>query len=244
MTSKNAGCAAVAVLFLVVALPARAEQTPEDYEALFEQALESITWNTHVDWAFTESTSGGDGDFVGRYDPRLPEESRWTLLSIDGRDPTEDESRQYTERKRGEHHDGDHEDDGEVDRMVDPGSLELVEETAGYWLLRFAPADDGDDDDEVGRKVLERMDGTVKIIKDGHYLEYIDIRNTKPIRPKVGVKMKKFLTRITFGPAVDGGPVVMKSMDVAIKLSAYLLVRVDETESVRFSDFEFAADAR
>ena len=95
----------------------------------------------------------------------------------------------------------------------------------------------------MGRKVLERMDGTVKIIKGGHYLEYIDIRNTKPIRPKVGVKMKKFLTRISFGPAVEGGPIVMKSMDVAIKLSAYLLVRVDEAESVQFSDFEFAADA-
>ena len=130
-----------------------------------------------------------------------------------------------------------------IDGMVDPGSLALVEETPEYWLLRFVPADDEDDDDEMGRKVLEQMDGTVKIIKDGHYLEYIDIRNTKPIRPKVGVRMKKFLTRITFGPAVEGGPIVMKSMDVAIKLSAYLLVRVDETESVRLSDFEFAADA-
>jgi hypothetical protein len=29
-------------------------------------------------------------------------------------------------------------------------------------------------------------------------------------------------------------------MDVAIKLSAFLVVRVDETESVRFSDFEYA----
>jgi hypothetical protein len=94
----------------------------------------------------------------------------------------------------------------------------------------------------MGREVLERMDGKVKIIKDGHYLEYIDIRNTKPIRPKIGVKMKKFLTRISFGPAVEGGPIVMKSMDVAIKLSAFLVVRVDETESVRFSEFEFAGD--
>ena len=179
---------------------------------------------------------------MGRYDPRLPEEQRWTLLSIDGRDPTKEESRQYAERKRKESHDGDHEDDGDVNGMVDPGSLELLEETADYWLFRFVPTDD-DDDDDMGRKVLERMDGTVKIIKDGHYLEYIDIRNTKPIRPKVGVKMKKFLTRISFGPAVEGGPIVMKSMDVAIKLSAYLLVRVDEAESVQFSDFEFAADA-
>ena len=243
MKSKYARHAALATLFLAMALPASAETTRDSYETLFEQALESIAWNAHEDWAFTETASGSDGEFIGRYDPRLPEDQRWTLLSIDGRDPTDEESRHYAERKREEHHDGDHEEDGEIDGMVDPGSLALVEETPEYWLLRFVPADDEDDDDEMGRKVLEQMDGTVKIIKDGHYLEYIDIRNTKPIRPKVGVRMKKFLTRITFGPAVEGGPIVMKSMDVAIKLSAYLLVRVDETESVRLSDFEFAADA-
>jgi hypothetical protein len=243
MNSKYARRAALATLFLAIALPAGAETTRDGYEALFEQALESIAWNAHEDWAFTETTSGSDGDFIGRYDPRLPEDQRWTLLSIDGRDPTDKESRQYAKRRRDEHHDGDHEEGGEIDGMVDPGSLALVEETAEYWLLRFVPADDEDDDDEMGRKVLEQMDGTVKIIKDGRYLEYIDIRNTKPIRPKVGVKMNKFLTRITFGPAIEDGPIVMKSMDVAVKLSAYLLVRVDETESVRFSDFEFAADA-
>jgi hypothetical protein len=107
--------------------------------------------------------------------------------------------------------------------------------------------DDEEEDDEaagaaMGRRVMEQMDGTVKIVKDGHYLEYLDIRNTGPIRPKVGVKMQNFLMRMTFGPAVDGGPVVMKSMDVAIKLNAFLVVRIDEMESLRFSDFEPAAD--
>ena len=240
MNWRYARHAALATLFLVIALPASAETTRDSYEALFEQALKSIAWDSREDWAFTEATSGSDGSFVGRYDPRLPEDQRWTLLSIDGRGPTDEESREYADRKRGEHDDDDREDDGEIDGMIDPGSLQLVEETADYWLLRFVPTDD---DDEMGRKVLERMDGKVKIIKDGHYLEYIDIHNTKPIRPKVGVKMKKFKTRITFGPAVEGGPIVMKSMDVAIKLSAFLVVRVDESESVQFSEFEFAGDA-
>ena len=230
------------VTLLAVALPARGGPVPESYEALFERALESIAWDFHADWAFTETESGSDGDFVGRFDPRMPEENRWRLLSIDGRTPTAEESKQYAERKRGEPGDNDHEGDGEIDAMVEPGSLELVEETGEHWLLRFVPTDDGGDDD-MGREVLERMNGTAKILKQGHYLEYIDIRNTKPIRPKVGVKMKKFLTRITFGAAVEGGPIVMKSVDVAIKLSAFLVLRVDETQSLRLSEFEYAGDA-
>jgi hypothetical protein len=213
-----------AVTLLFAAAPALCEPAQESYDE---------------DWAFTEIESGSDGEFVGRYDPRSPQGDRWTLVSIDGREPTLEEARRYADRKHGENGEDDHESDSDIDGMVEPGSLELIEETDDYWLLRFVPTDDSDDDD-MGRKVLERMDGTVKIVKDGHYLEYLDIRNTKPIRPKVGVKMKKFLTRITFGPAIDGGPIVMKSMDVAIKLSAFLVVRVDETESVRFSDFEYA----
>jgi hypothetical protein len=244
MKSKITDLAALAALLLAAAFAASAETADGGYETLFEEALQSIEWNARERWAFTETASGSDGEFVGRYDPRLPETERWTLVSIDGRAPTEKESREYAERKRGERHDDEKEDDREVDGMVDPGSLELVEETADYWLLRFVPTDDDDEDeDELGREVMERMDGTVKIIKDGRYLEYLDIRNTEEIRPKVGVKMKKFMTRMTFGPAVEGGPIVMKSMDVAIKLNAFLVVRVDETESVRFSDFEFAANA-
>jgi len=234
------GIATLAAILLAIALPARCEPAPDSYEALFEKALESITWNFQEDWAFTETAAGSDGKLVGRYDPRQPDGNRWTLLSIDGREPTAEESRRYTDRKRGENSEDGHQQDGDIDNMVDPGSLELVEETDSYWLLRFVPTDDGDDDDEMGRKVLERMDGTVKIIKDGHYLEYLDIRNTKPIRPKAGVKMTKFLTRLTFGPAVEGGPIVMKSMDVVVKLSAFLVVRVNETESVQLSDFEYA----
>lgn len=241
----KSGIATLAAFLLVTALPARCEPAQESYEALFEKALESITWKFHQDWAFTETEMGSDGNFVGRYDPRHPDGDRWILQSIDGREPTAEESRRYADRKRAERSEDGHEEDGDIDNMVDPGSLELVEETDSYWLLRFVPAHDGggDDDDEMGRKVLERMDGTIKIIKDGHYLEYLDIRNTKPIRPKAGVKMTKFLTRLTFGPAVEGGPIVMKSMDVAVKLSAFLVVRVNETESMQLSDFEYAGSA-
>ena len=220
-------------------------QTPHgSYEALFQSAIKAITWDLHEDWAFTVTSSGNDGDRVGRFDPRQPEDERWTLLTIDGRAPTDKESAEYAENN---HHfgdgDSDDDDDNAID-MVEPGTLQLVEETDEYWLLSFVPTDDDDgDEDDVGRKVLESMQGTVKIIKDGEYLAYIDIHNEKPIRPKFGVKMKKFLMHMSFGPIADDGPVVMRSMDFAIKLSAFVLVRINEAESLAFSDFEYAGEA-
>jgi len=231
--------AVVAVFFTSVAC---AEAPHGSYEALFQSAIKAITWDFHGDWAFTVTSSGSDGDRVGRFDPRRPQDERWTLLLIDGRPPTNKESAEYAKNN---HHfgdgdgDGDNGDDSAID-MVEPGTLRLVEETDDYWLLSFVPTDD--DDDDVGRKVLESMQGTVKIIKDGEYLAYIDIHNEKPIRPKLGVKMKKFLMHMSFGPIADNGPVVMRSMDFAIKLSAFVLVRVNEAESLAFSDFEYARE--
>ena len=222
-------------------------QTPHgSYEALFQSAIKAITWDLHEDWAFTVTSSGNDGDRVGRFDPRQPDDERWTLLTIDGRAPTNEESAEYAEDSGGHHFgdgDSDDGDDNAID-MVEPGTLQLVEETDEYWLLSFVPTDDDDgDEDDVGRKVLESMQGTVKIIKDGEYLAYIDIHNEKTIRPKFGVKMKKFMMHMGFGPIADDGPVVMRSMDFAIKLSAFVLVRVNEAESLAFSDFEYAGEA-
>jgi hypothetical protein len=234
----------IAVVAVFVTSVACAEAPHGSYEALFQSAIKAITWDFHEDWAFTVTSSGNDGDRVGRFDPRLPEDERWTLLTIDGRAPTDEESAEYAGNN---HHfgDGDSDDDDSDDNaidMVEPGTLRLVEETNDYWLLSFVPTDD-DDEDDVGRKVLESMQGTVKIIKDGEYLAYIDIHNDKPIRPKIGVKMKKFLMHMSFGPIANDGPVVMRSMDFAIKLSAFVLVRVNEAESVAFSEFEYAGEA-
>jgi hypothetical protein len=238
---------AFAAFVLFVTTSAFAQTTHDGYEALFESAISAIAWDFQEEWAFTETASGSDGDFVGRFDPRVPEGQRWTLLSIDGREPTDKESARYAEDKEDEDfgdEDGDEDsgEDNDVDAMVKPGTLQLVEETDDYWLLSFVPTDD-DEEDEIGRKVLQHMNGTVKILKDGEYLEFIDIHNDKPIKPKIGVKMNKFLMRMTFGPAIDDGPVVMKSMDVAIKLRAFLVVSVNEAESIRFSDFEYAGEA-
>ena len=232
-----------AVIALFVTSTASAQAPHESYEALFQSAIKAITWDFHEDWAFTVTSSGKDSHRVGRFDPRQPEDERWTLLTIDGRAPTDEESAKYAGDSRDHHFgnsDNDDGDDNAID-MVEPGTLRLVEETDDYWLLSFVPTDD-DQEDDVGRKVLKSMQGTVKIIKDGEYLAYIDIHNEKPIRPKVGVKMKKFLMHMSFGPIADDGPVVMRSMDFAIKLSAFVLVRVSEAESMAFSDFEYARE--
>jgi hypothetical protein len=221
-------------LALALAVPAVADEHAVFIEQV-EQAFSNLSHDYHAEWAFTESAMEDGVTLVGRYDPRLREDERWTLLSVDGREPTRDEIEDYRDDKEGEFRDHD-DDDNEID-IVDLETLSLIEETEDYFLLRFVPLPD-DDEDEEAREFMQHVDGTIKIVRDGLYPEYIDLRNDKPIRPAFSVKISRFLTHLTFGPAGGEGPIVPLTIEVEVNGRALLVVRIDESESVRYSDYE------
>ena len=222
----------LAGLALVFTIPVVAD----DHVAIVTQAFSNLSSDFHQEWAFTESVTEDGVTKIGRFDPRLPEYARWHLLTFDGREPTTVETDEYQKDKKDEFRD--HDDDGEID-FINVDTLELVEETAGYWVFSFIPDMSLDEDDEA-RKFMENISGTVKIIRAGNYLEYIDMRNDGPIRPFFGVKISRFLTHLTFGPAGANGPIVPLSIDVAVKGRAMLFVKIDEIESTRYTNYEYA----
>lgn len=207
---------------------------PGDHAALLTEAIAALGDDFKRDWAFTETAVQSERTTVGRFDPRRPEGERWTLVTVDGREPTGEEIDEFLSEKAKER--GDSGDDGEtsVRGMVEPDTLRLVEETADYWLFSFVP-----DEDEDGEEFAAAMDGTLRIAKDGRYLEYIDIRNTKPFKPQFGVKINEFMTRLRFGPADGDGAVVPLSVDIKVDVRAFLVKRVRETISITFDEHEF-----
>ena len=206
----------------------------DDHISIVKEAFSNLSNDYHQEWAFTHSATEGDVQFVGRYDPRFPSEERWKLISIDGRVPTEQEIEEYQDDMGDEFHDDGPESDDEI---IDFETLDLIEETEKYRVYRFTP-DVGSDEDSAGRKFMQHVDGTIKIIRDGNYIQTIDLRNDKPVRPAFSVKISKFRTHLTFGPATEDGPIVPISIDVEVKGRAILFVKIDESESVRFTDYE------
>ncbi len=238
---------ATLVLLLLGARPAIAQ----NYEALLERALEKITWEYPDSWAYTETRRTKEATWVGRYDPSRDDTSRWTLLTVDGRQPTPEEAAEWLEDKDSERQQDEDEaesaadsgsddgDDNNVGMMISPGSLELIEENEQHWLLSFTPK--GDDEEE--NAFMKAMQGTLRISKPGEHLELLDIANDKPVKPKVGVKIRDFKTQLTFGEAFENGLVVPLSFHFRIKGRAYLAVGFDEMESREFSDFEPVSDS-
>ncbi len=205
----------------------------EGHEELVARAFDNLANGFEEEWAFTETAIEEGVTWVGRYDPSRIEAERWVLLSVDGRDPEAGEAEAWLADKHREQKNED-EDRSSGAEMFSPESLTLLEETDAYWLFSFVPQDEGKDGDEF----MQHVSGELRIVKDGHYVALMDLHNEKPIRPAVGVKIKEFLTRLSFAPLPPDGPVVPMSVDVRVKGRAFFAISIDETASVRFSDYE------
>ena len=81
----------VIVIGLLLAGAASAE-SPAD---IVDRAFAAISTDYQRTWAFTETETNDGATRVGRFDPRRPPGMRWSLLSVDGRAPSEQEVEDY-----------------------------------------------------------------------------------------------------------------------------------------------------
>ncbi len=219
-------------VLLLVALWAAGAQAEEHYAALFDRAVDAIDYDFQEDWAYTETIVTSDHVWIGHYDPRRAEDERWKLLTVDDRQPTEEEVKDYRKDQKHEHAEA---GDERVEAMVSADSIRLLAETDAYWLFAFEPEDQED-------AFLESVDATFRIIKNGGHFDYIEIRNHEPVKPGFTVRISKLLTRLTFGPASPDGPIVPLSSHVEVKGRAFLLISFDEQEIRHRRNFEFAGE--
>jgi len=87
-------------------------------------------------------------------------------------------------------------------------------------------------------ELVDGVDAAIKIMKDGRYVESLEIRNKEDIKPGWGTKITQFLIHLTFGPAVDDGPIVPQTINVRVTGRALLFIGFDEQEAIKYSDFE------
>ena len=231
----------VLVCLICAAVTAATPSHAEDYEALVERAFSALDNDFSEHWSYTETSEQGEEIYVAHFDPRRPQNARWSLESVGGESPTDKEARKFLKRKNDQlEAEESTDDDSERDVGMDvvPGSIALLEETGAHWLFNFQPDGETAEDTEFMRQV----DGTVKVVKDGHFVSLVHLHTDKPIKPAKGIKLSTFDTRLEFGRAAENGPIVPLSVDMKVKGRAYLVVNIDETETIRYSNFERVID--
>jgi len=227
------------VFFMLFAsVGARGDTTlPDDHAALVDDAIAALDSDLARKWSYVESATANERTTVGQFDPRRPDGDQWLLLTINGQAPTDAEINTYRESKQKDNDESSTDDGNDIRSLVARGSVEFVEETDDYWLFSFIPTDEDED-----MKILKHVDASLRIVKDGRYIDLIDMHNSKPIKPAFGVKIMEFLMRLSFAPASLDGPVVPQTVDVRVRGRAFLLASFDEAESLAYSDYEYVVD--
>ncbi len=220
---------------LLISLLLGALAHAESHDALVSRAFEALDDDFPDGWSFTETVESGEGTSIARYDPTLGAEDAWSLLSVDGRGPTEEETRRFMEGKARRREAREAEDDHSlsIDDMVAGGTLVLREETDTHWEFAFEPAADSEEE----AKIMRFVDGILRVHKDGHYVSLIHLTNRETIKPGKGVRIESFDTRLEFGPAFADGPILPLLVQSAVRGKAMLMIRFDETQLIRYSDF-------
>ena len=230
----------LSALVLAALLAVNLHAAGPDYAKLVESSFDGVDWNFKEDFAFTETQMSGDTRTVARFDPSAPEGEQWNLLSFDNRPPSVEETESFLEEKSWNRGPNKGNDENDVLELIDTDTLALIEETRDYWLLSFKP--DFDEEDKDDQKFFRNMVGELQISKHSGAIDYMDIRNTKPIRPIIGAKIKSMTMRFEFGQATENGPRVLKHVSAGAKGSAMLVVRFNELETFEFSDFVYVGD--
>ncbi|MEM9689229.1 MAG: hypothetical protein AAF917_07115 [Pseudomonadota bacterium] len=229
----------LSALILAALLTLNLHAAGPDYAKLVNASFDGILWDLDDNYAFTETQMSGDTRTVARFDPSAPEGEQWTLLSYDNRPPSLEETEAFVDEKswrRGPDTGG---TDGII-KLIDTTTLTLLEASGDYWLLSFKPTVNIDDSDDLA--FLQDMIGELRINRESGHIDYVDIRNSRAIRPVIGTKIQSMVMRFEFTELGDNGPRVLSHVSAGAKGSALLVVRFNELERFDFSDFAYVGD--
>ncbi|MEE4172919.1 MAG: hypothetical protein V2I57_01550 [Xanthomonadales bacterium] len=223
--------------------PARIESTSAEREAfvkaardaladtppLFRDALLYSTATDLEEWHYLRTRHGEERTLVDRHDPTLPGEAHWQLVSIDGREPTDEERRDY-EKDRADHSDADERADNENwVRVIVPDSVQSLGSEGG--AQRFAYAMQTPD----GRreKLFAALEGDLLVVDDAEpaWIREVRLWNTDTLRPALGVRIDS--VNLVFRFEHQDGWVVPTELQA--RWEGEFLMLKDISDEVRFS---------
>lgn len=225
--------APVSALFLASAAGFCESAQAEDARALLDKALAVAEAHKDERYAFTiiysDQKSDAPASVTLRFDPRLPEGSRWALLSPAESALTKEQRKQFKNLRKS----NDADDSLIYDRLRDAAAkAQLVSEDA--VSAQFAgPINDP----KAPEEVVNSMEITLQLDKPRAFVRAISIASKAPFKPAAIARVDRMEQTQTYEPLIAGGPAILRgSRTVAIGEAMFR--KFDQQVVMEYRDFE------
>jgi hypothetical protein len=181
--------------------------------------------------AYTRIRSDADSLKIERYDPIDPD-SPWTLLNLDGREPTAKDLRRYTQQAEGRS-DRQHPLTFDPREMVRPDSWKLHSDTGGERAYRFqlAPFE------ELTQRLADKAIGTLALDKKDGRLLRIRIENIEPTYVAPLVRINSYAQELRFERDPKLGKDVLVMRVTHMRGRAAGMKQLSDDRVVRYEDY-------
>jgi hypothetical protein len=197
-----------------------------------EAALKTFRTDGPRGWSFTQTSTSAGKTRVERYDAAQPEFSRWTLISDDGKIPTDDDQRDYREKLSRRSSGG---TAPRITDQLDLATLELLPAAAGRLACRcrLKPGEPGDTSARflVATLVLHEATQTI---------ESLELGSTGEFSPALPVKIAAMKTIMTYSLPEGGRPSLLQKVTTHLRGRAFYFKSLDADMVVTFTDYEHA----
>ena len=200
---------------------------PPEYAAI----CEGFQTQNPKGWSFTQTTSAEGKTLVEHYDAAQPEFSRWTLVSENGRPPSEAEAQAYrekfTRRSRGGSAPA-------IASQLELPTAELVSEDATAVVYRFKLKIEDEDD-----KTANFLRASVTFHKVARSITCFELASVEVFAPVFGVKIRDLHTAIYYNLPTAERPALLDRVTTRTRGRAFFK-SLDADMLVTYTDYAWA----
>lgn len=196
-------------------------------------ALEHFRSDPPRDWSYTQTTAAEGRTTVERCDAARPEFARWSLVEKDGRAPTPEQLREYGEGRSRRSRAGTAPD---LKEQLLLAAAEKVAETSERLTFR-CPLRQGESRDNTAL----HLRATIVVHRATGAVESVELANTEPFRPTIGVRIEELKTRLTYSLPGDDRPGLPLQVATRVRGAAFWFKSLDADMTVSFSDYRRVA---
>ena len=230
-------------LLCALALSLQAQAAEPELQTLVREAFKNIESDVQKHWRFSEVSNDGEVERIANYDPSRSQGEQWDLVSIDARSPSAQEQADFRQQKHEQRERETKRDGGPPADPLDSinvNSVQLLAEDSNGWRIGFEPRGVGG-----SKKMMSKMRGTLHISKPERCVELLEIASPGPFKPRIGVKVERFLSRFEFASFAEAeqaagscGKLLPVATQFEMTVRAFGVMAVDRAMTANYGDYE------